>query len=213
MAPVRPLHDVGAFFDRAAPRWAVRDFDRALMERLIGQVGLAPGDRVLDLGGGTGHLLPVLRQRVGASGVVCLVDLSMQMLRHAGAPAGPARAGRCCGLVEHLPLAGGRWNAAICMGLYPHFSDRRAALAEIRRALVPGGRLAVLHLIGREELNALHAGLEDVVADHLLPPGREVAASLAAAGFAVGEVRDLEDSFLVTARRQGTCIPHAGSST
>ena len=203
MAPARPRHEVRAFFDRAAPAWAVRDFDRALMERLIDQVGLAPGDRVLDLGGGTGHLLPVLRQRVGASGAVCLVDRSMQMLRHATAPAGPARATRCCGLVEHLPLAGGSWSAAICMGLYPHLGDRAAALAEIRRVLVPGAPLAVLHLIGRERLNALHAGLEDVVADHLLPPGSEVAASLAAAGFVVGQVRDLEDSFLVTARRSG----------
>ena len=201
MAQREPMRDVRDFFDRAARRWAVRDFDGALMARLVDRVGLGPGDRVLDLGGGTGHLVPVLRDRVGPTGAVCMMDLSMEMLRHAAGPAGRARAARCCGIVEQLPLRDRRWNAAICMGLFPHLADRRAALAEIWRALVPGGRMAILHLIGRHRLNALHAGLEETVSHHLLPSGDEVAAQLEEAGFAVGEIQDLEDRFLVTARR------------
>ena len=74
MSPARPLREIRGFFDRAAPRWATRDFDRDLMERLVDRVGLAPNDRVLDLGGGTGHLLPALRQRVGPGGRLCVVD-------------------------------------------------------------------------------------------------------------------------------------------
>lgn len=189
------------FFDEAAPRWATRSFDQALMERLIDCCKLGPGARVVDLGGGTGHLLPTLRQRVGPSGCLCLIDLSLGMLRQAASLVATTRAWRCCGQGEHLPLRTGQWDAVIGMGLYPHLDDPLAVLAEIWRVLVPGGRVAFLHLIGRAQLNALHQQLGGIVATHLLPAGEEVAQTLATAGFAVERVVDREDSFLVLGSR------------
>ena len=130
-----------------------------------------------------------------------MVDLSPEMLRRAAVPATRTRTMRCCGVVERLPLKGGRWNAVFCIGLFPHLTDRRAALEEIQRVLVPGGRLAILHLIGREKLNALHREIGGVIAGHLLPPGEEVARLLAENGFRVGEILDREDCYQVTGTR------------
>ena len=197
MATDERRRELQVFFDRAAPAWAVRSFDEALMEELVDRVGLRSGDRVLDLGGGTGHLLAVLRRRIGAGGAVCMVDLSPEMLRHAAGLARSYGAMRVCGMVEELPLAEGGWNAAFCMGLFPHLTDRRAALAGIRRALVSGGKLAIMHLIGRETLNALHRQIGGTVAEDLLPRGEEVADVLGEAGFRVEKVRDEEDCFQV----------------
>lgn len=197
MATNERRRELQTFFDRAAPEWAVRSFDGALMEELIDRVGLRRGDRVLDLGGGTGHLLAALRRRVGADGAVCMVDLSPEMLRHAADPARCHGALRVCGMVEDLPLAEGGWDAAFCMGLFPHLTDPRAALAGIRRVLVAGGKVAVMHLIGREKLNGLHRQIGGIVAEDLLPPGEEVAGVLREAGFRVEEVRDEENCFQV----------------
>lgn len=194
------LHELRVFFDQAAPEWAVRSFDRELMEELVDRVGLRPGDRVLDLGGGTGHLLPVLRRRIGADGTLCMVDLSPEMLRQAAEPGCEHRALRICGAVEDLPLAGGGWDAAFCVGLYPHLTDCRAALAGIRRVLVAGGKVGVVHLIGREKLNAIHRQIGGTVAEDLLPPGEEVAGVMREAGFRVEEVRDEENCFQVLGR-------------
>jgi SAM-dependent methyltransferase len=200
---MEPTEDLRSFFDRAAPKWAVREFNQELMERLLDHVALKQGDRVLDLGGGTGHLLQALRRRVGASGVIAMMDLSPVMLRHATGPAAEATALRSCGAAEHLPLREDRWDAVIGMGLYPHLSNPGAALAEITRVLVPGGRVAFLHLIGRQRLNELHAGIGGAVEDHLLPAGDEVAAVLSRAGYVVNAVVDSADGYLIAGRCRG----------
>lgn len=201
MVPDERLRDLQEFFDQSAPEWAVRSFDISLMESLIERIGLHPGDRVLDLGGGTGHLLPVLRKRIGETGVVCMIDLSLKMLRHAAIPADRTRTTRCSGTAEKIPLKDGRWDAVVCMGLFPHLTDRPAALAEIRRVLVPGGQVAILHLIGRKKLNAIHQGIGGAVADDLLPPGEDVARMLVEAEFQAGEILDGEGCFLVTGKK------------
>ena len=119
------------FFDEAAPRWATRVVDMDLMEDLLDRVGVNAGWRILDLGGGTGHLLRSLRRRVGPTGRVGLMDLSCSMLELAASASEAARALRCCGAAEALPLRPGQWDAVIGMGLYPHLADRAAAfLAE-----------------------------------------------------------------------------------
>ena len=194
------LAELRDFFDEAAARWAARTLDRALIERLVDRVGLAVGNSVVDLGGGTGHLLAPLRVRVGPAGRLCMVDLSPAMLHHAVDPARVSDAWRCCGVAERLPLGDGRWDAVIGMGMYPHLRDPAAALAEIVRVLVPGGRVAFLHLIGRVRLNELHGGMGPV-STHLLPPADAVAGTLAAAGLQVYDVVDQPDSFLVAARK------------
>jgi len=54
-----------------------------LRKRAAVRLGLKPGDRVLEIGCGTGRNFPYLRQEVGASGMVYGVDLSAGMLQRA----------------------------------------------------------------------------------------------------------------------------------
>jgi phosphatidylethanolamine/phosphatidyl-N-methylethanolamine N-methyltransferase len=55
-----------------------------LRQRAARCIGLRPGDRVLEIGCGTGRNFPYLRREVGANGMVYGVDLSAGMLRRAG---------------------------------------------------------------------------------------------------------------------------------
>ena len=109
---------------------------------------LRPGQRALDVAGGSGDLAAGLARQVGERGLVVLTDINAAMLRR-----GRDRlidAG-CVGNVEYLqanaerlPFPDGTFDCiTIGFGLR-NVTDKSAALASMRRALKPGGQLLVL---------------------------------------------------------------------
>lgn len=110
--------------------------------------GLRPGQRVLDLAGGTGDLALKQARVVGESGQVILADINAEMLQQ-----GRDRVidNGLVGLVETiqcnaeiLPFPDNHFDCiTIAFGLR-NVTDKGKALASMRRVLKPGGRLCVL---------------------------------------------------------------------
>jgi ubiquinone/menaquinone biosynthesis C-methylase UbiE len=111
-------------------------------EFTLDEVGLAAGDRVLDIACGTGIVARLAKERLGATGRVVGVDLSPAMLAVARRVApdiewreGDARA---------LPLHDNEpFDVVICQQGLQFVPDKLAAARQMHRALVPGGRLGV----------------------------------------------------------------------
>jgi demethylmenaquinone methyltransferase/2-methoxy-6-polyprenyl-1,4-benzoquinol methylase len=105
-----------------------------------------PGERVLDVAGGTGDLAKQFARRVGATGTVVLTDINASMLK-----IGRDRlldAGLIVPIVrcdaERLPFPTESFDCvSVAFGLR-NMTHKDAALAEMRRVLRPGGRLLVL---------------------------------------------------------------------
>jgi ubiquinone/menaquinone biosynthesis C-methylase UbiE len=124
---------VPAMFDPFAPVVAER-------------AGVAPGMRVLDVACGTGALSRELARRAGSEGSVTGVDFGEPMLevaRAAAAGPGAAPITYLQGDAAALPVADHAFDAALCQQGLQFFPDRLAALRELRRALEPGGSVAV----------------------------------------------------------------------
>jgi SAM-dependent methyltransferase len=110
-------------------------FDPRLVERL-GRFGIgAPGQRILDIGSGTGLLAAAL-ETTGAA--VILSDMSHDLLRRAPHPR------RVAAMAEALPFAPDSFDVVTAAQSW-HWFHRRKAPAEIRRVLRPGGRVAVVY--------------------------------------------------------------------
>jgi arsenite methyltransferase len=114
---------------------------RALVREAI---AAQPGDRILDIGCGPGFYVAELAQEVGPEGSVVGVDGSASMLALA------TGRNRDAGNVEfvegdatRLPVADRGFDAALSVQVLEYVADIPAALAEIRRALRPGGRVAI----------------------------------------------------------------------
>ncbi len=125
-----------ASYDRIRP---VDDNWRAVFEVVAREADLL-GQRVLDIGCGTGRLSAALAEQGFAR--VWGVDASPEMLDVARGKV-PAGVGLKEGSAEHLPFRDGWFDRAV-MWLVCHLVDRTAAFHEAARVLVPGGRFAVV---------------------------------------------------------------------
>ena len=110
--------------------------------------GARPGERVLDIGCGTGALTRALAERVGPAGSVVGIDPGAEVLAFARRR-GPATIDYREMGAEALALTDGEFDLVASMLAVHHIPepDRPAALAEARRVLRPGGRLAIAEFV------------------------------------------------------------------
>ncbi len=95
-----------------------------------------PGDRLLDVGGGTGRGSRAFRGHAE----VLILDPSAGMLRQARRKGG---LGVCQGSAERLPFADGAFERVLAVDSLHHFRDQQQAARELLRVLAPGGRLVI----------------------------------------------------------------------
>lgn len=109
---------------------------------------LAPGDTFLDVGSGPGYLTCEVAEDVGPDGRCVGVDVSARMLEAGAALARSRgvdeRVHFADGDATDLPLDDASFDAAAVVQVLEYVPDIPAALAELRRVLRPGGRLAIV---------------------------------------------------------------------
>ncbi|MFD3418955.1 class I SAM-dependent methyltransferase [Streptomyces decoyicus] len=148
-------HEVRAFFAPRAADWDTKfPDDGPAYAAGVAELGLQEGDRVLDAGCGTGRALPALRAAVGPRGTVLGADLTPEMLQAAVRAGRDRDAALLLADVTRLPLPDAALDAVFAAGLLSHLPDSAGGLAELARAVRPGGRLALFHPIGRAALAA-----------------------------------------------------------
>ena len=143
---------VAGVFDSVARRYDIMNdlmslgLHRVWKRFTIEQSGVRPGDRVLDVAGGTGDLARQFVKRVGAAGTVVLTDINNAMLgvgRNRLLDEGIVVPVTQCD-AERLPFKSDTFDCVtVAFGLR-NMTHKDLALAEMRRVLRPGGRLLVL---------------------------------------------------------------------
>jgi ubiquinone/menaquinone biosynthesis C-methylase UbiE len=128
-------------------RWML-DFPRPGLtpERLREVLEPQPGERILELGPGTGIFTLPVAEWLAPEGRLGVLDLQQEMLDHLAGLAeerGVTNIDAVQGDATDLPYAGGWFNAAFLVTVLGEVPDQDAALRELRRVLKPGGRLVL----------------------------------------------------------------------
>jgi SAM-dependent methyltransferase len=110
-----------------------------------------PGERILEVGPGTGYYTLDAARWVSPGGRVDILDLQPQMLEHTLGRAdhhGLTNIVAARGDAQGLPYADSSFDAAFLTAVLGEIPDQDAALGELARVLAPGGRLVVGELFG-----------------------------------------------------------------
>ncbi len=144
----------------------------AMTDRILGQVPVAPGLRVVDAGCGVGGTAIALARLGCVVTGVNLNELQLEIARKASQDAGASADfvwGNCS---QGLPFADSSVDLVVNIESACHYADRPRFLAEVARVLKPGGRLAASDWIAKPRLTVQESEKVEAMcrAWHLAPP-------------------------------------------
>ena len=185
-----------AFFDNCADTWdSIRLTNPQILKQLLTLANIPVGAQVLDVGSGTGVLLPYLHATVGAEGEITAVDFSEKMLAKAQEKfADLDNVKFCVGDVLEMNLPAESIDVVICLNFFPHLHTRKEEfIRKMKSSLKNGGSLIIMHDISRAKVNSIHRD-SSVVTEHRLPEAKLVGEMLKTCGYK--EVTAYEDDTL-----------------
>ncbi len=188
-----------SFFDSIAPEW---DEHEVLslpprVNRILDLINIGKGMDVLDLGTGTGVLIPYLLERTGSEGKVLGVDISEGML---------SIAHRKCDRLADYPLLlkrdfesediPGKYDVILLYSVYPHIDNPAKTLRRIIvNNLREGGSLFIAFPTNENFINNVHGKVK--ARSSCLPPADVLAERLCLQGFDSRLVEATDESYIV----------------
>jgi ubiquinone/menaquinone biosynthesis C-methylase UbiE len=120
-------------------------------ERLREALEPRPGERLLEVGPGTGYYTLPVAEWIGPEGTLDIVDVQKEMLDHTlarAAEAGIANLAPTRADATALPFPDGSFDGAFLVTVLGEVPDQEAALRELRRVVRQNGRIVVGELFG-----------------------------------------------------------------
>lgn len=156
---------------------------------VVRALGIEPGDRVADLGAGTGAYLEVLAEAVGPKGKLYAVDIAPKLVEHLrqrARAAGLDQVEAVLATPESINLPPRSVDLVFTSDTYHHFEHPDATNASVKAALRPGGRYVVL------DFERIPGTSRDWILEHVRAGKKTVIEEVEAAGFRLRRELDVE---------------------
>ncbi len=188
------------FFNEMALCWDERFYTPQIMDhlrnKLVPLFRLQEGAHVLDVGGGTGGIIPLLLEALGPEGKIWSIDFAEKMVEIARKKyRGEKRVTFEVAAVESLPYEDRFFDHVVAFGVFPHFEDKALALREMNRVLKIQRTLVIAHALSSAEIRRHHQNCAPVCRD-FLPGTCEMENLFEEAGFQLTRLIDEPKCYL-----------------
>ncbi|HEX37744.1 MAG TPA: class I SAM-dependent methyltransferase [Candidatus Cloacimonetes bacterium] len=170
-------HRRKAFFENKAATWDEgNNYDPVKISQILTFTGMKKNNVVLDVGCGTGVLIPQILDIIGDHGKVVALDYSQNMISQDQnkfpAKEHPNITFYHADFLE-LPYHD-YFNIILFFSCFPHFDEKQKVLLFSKKLLHIDGRIVIAHAQSREEINHIHRKKDRAVARDYLPTVDEV---------------------------------------
>lgn len=190
------------FFDTMAEKWdTVCKHDTEKIKYILQLLNIENGAKILDVGTGTGILVPFLTAQAGNQGKIVAIDISKKMLEVAQRKYQYDNVSFVCGNVLDGELPEEHFDLVICYSVFPHFEDKQFAVSIMSRYLKRKGKFIICHSQSREAINNLHRNASQAVAEDNLPCAATIKNYFHAAGLNTAVEIDNDEMFVIIAEK------------
>lgn len=193
------------FFEHNATAWdKLCKHDEVKLEEIFEILPLKRGDRVLDVGTGTGILIPHILQRIGNTGRITALDYAENMIKKAKEKFPQKEYTNVSFVIRNFFEIATKelFDSIICYSCFPHFEDKEKFIQKCFDLLDRDGTLLIAHSDSRTQINEMHARKHKAVKDDFLPPVHDIKMAAKKNGFVVVAEKDDERLFFILIKKR-----------
>ncbi|NFV13039.1 class I SAM-dependent methyltransferase [Clostridium sporogenes] len=184
------------FFNNLAEKWDSMCFHpKEKIEYILSKVDLKEGDRILDIGSGTGVLIPYLENKISNSGNIAAIDIAENMLKVSKEKNKYSNLEFIVG--DFLEYESKKtFNCITAYSCYPHFKDKDRLADRAYDLLEEGGKLVIAHSESKEKINSRHKDVDHKIKSHILPNIKYTAELMGKHNFKTIYVEDNQEFYI-----------------
>ncbi len=158
------------FFNSMAEKWdSICRHDHDKISEILNLANIQQGAKILDVGTGTGIMIPYLIASAGNTGEVTAIDVADKMIEIARSKYSYANVKFVAGDVFNSCLPGEYFDVIMCYSVFPHFEYKPVAIEKLGKLLRPGGKIVICHSQSRDDINHMHKNSSPPVSGDYLP--------------------------------------------
>ncbi|MCM8829894.1 MAG: class I SAM-dependent methyltransferase [Candidatus Omnitrophica bacterium] len=190
--------DKKEFFNNLADNWDEKDIvSPEKYRRIISEVCIKKGQNILDVGTGTGVLIPYILE-VETKVNIFAIDFAEKMIEKLKEKKFPANVRPFVMDIRKTHFADTFFDRVIANSCYPHFEEKPSVLREVYRILKKKGLFIISHPTGRKFVNKLHQATHPIIKEDIIKDISFLKESFEPFGFKLINGIDEDDFFLLT---------------
>lgn len=186
------------FFNDLAENWDRDDrVPYVKYRKIIKEARIKDRQKILDVGTGTGVLIPYILEAAGRDIAIFAVDYSEKMIENFKKKNFPENVKPFVADIQKTGLEDDYFDRITINSCYPHFDEKPAVLKELYRILKQDGILIISHPTGRHHVNTLHK-THSLIEEDMIDDIPQMKGFIESFGFRFRKGIDENDFFLIS---------------